>query len=168
MAPPRILVREDEQGKRSYLTPAPDFGWQLISILGGTYALLGLLDIALTWYPFAFGNPDWEFGTVASTLDGLPVPTLGVALLLGAAVARGSKRAVRIWSTVLIVMAVTVLAIGVVYLLNVPLAFKTVQEPMIRTGLKKAVSKAVGQMLLYPVAFGIMAVMGLKHSRVTR
>ncbi len=167
MAPPKILLDEEEV-KKTYLPPAPEFGWQLIGVLGAIFVVLGLLDILLAWYPLMFGNPEWEFGTVASTLDNLPVTVLGFGLLLGAAVARGRRSAVRGWSILFIVLAVVILAIGVLYLLDVPVAFRTVQQPLLRTGLKKAVAKAVGQMVLYPAGFLVMGVKGLRHSKVTR
>ncbi len=167
MTAPRILV-DEEKIKRTYLPPAPDFGWQLIGVLGAVFVVLGLLDIALAWYPIHFGNPDWEFGTVASTLDSLPVTVMGFGLLLGAAVARGWRAGVRAWSIVFLVLAALILAIGVVYLLNVPVGFRTINDPVIRSGFKKAVAKAVGQMVLYPIGFAIMALKGLKFSKGTR
>lgn len=168
MASPRILVREDDQPKNVQLAPAPDFGWRLIGVLGLVFLAVGFLDIALAWYPFNYGNPEWEFATVSSTLDSFPVPTLGLALLLGAAVATGMRRGVRVWSVVLIVVAVLVLMAGVIYLLNLPLAFQSVQEPVLRTGLKKAVTKTIGQLVLYPAAFVTMAIMGLRHAGTKR
>ena len=169
MASPRVLVREDGHGTRtSFLPPAPDFGWQLLGWLGWTFLIVGTLDVALAWYPFNLGNPDWEFGTISSTLDSLPVPTLGLGLLLGSSVARGWKTGTRVFAVLLIVAALLILAAGVIYLLNIPLAFKTVQEPLLRTGLKKAVTKSIGQGVLYPLAFVITAVQGWRHANRSR
>lgn len=44
-------------------------------------------DLALLWIPARLGTPDWEFGTVSTTLDGMPLGTVGFALIAVGAVA---------------------------------------------------------------------------------
>lgn len=169
MASPRVLVREDGQGgKARFIPPAPDFGWQLLGWLGWVFLIVGGIDIALTWYPFNLGNPDWEFGTISSTLDSLPVTTMGLAILLASSVARGWKLGIRIFSILLLVAALLVVAAIVIYLLNLPLAFKSVTEPILRTGLKKAVTKTISQGVFYPTAFVIMGMQGWRHANRSR
>lgn len=169
MASPRVLVREDTEGrKRSWRPPAPDFGWKLLGWVGGVLLLIGLIDIGLAFYPPMFGNPNWEFGTVSSSLNSLPVPMLGLALLLGAAVARGWVLGTRVWAIVGIVLAVCILAAAVIWALNLPLAFRSVQDPVARLGLKKSVAKSVAQIILYPVAFLWIGWQGLRHARAQR
>ncbi len=169
MASPRVLVREDTEGrKRSWRPPAPDFGWKLLGWVGGVLLIVGLIDLGLAMYPPMFGNPNWEFGTVSAQLNSLPVPMLGLALLLGAAVARGWILGTRVWAIVGIVMAVLILAAAVIWALNLPLAFRSVQEPAARLGLKKSVAKSVAQAILYPVAFLWIGWQGLRHARVQR
>ena len=169
MESPRILVREEEAGARkSYLPPSPDFGWSLLGLAGITFFVVGLLDLGLTGYPFQFGNPDWEFGTVGSVLNALPVPMLGLALLIGSAAARGWRLGLRLWSIVAVLAAVAILAALVLYALNLPLAFKTVQEPLLRTGLKKSVLKTLVQALIYPTVFLILSYKAWRHSGAVR
>lgn len=169
MASPRVLVREDTEGrKRSWRPPAPDFGWKLLGWVGGVLLIVGLLDLGLAFYPPMIGNPNWEFGTVSAQLNSLPVPMLGLALLLGAAVARGWILGTRVWAIVAIVMAVLIVAAAVLWALNLPLAFRSVQEPAARLGLKKSVAKSVAQSILYPVAFLWIGWQGLRHSRTQR
>jgi Ca2+/H+ antiporter len=93
---------------------------------------------------------------------------LGLALLLGAAVARGWILGTRVWAIVGIVMAVLILAAAVIWALNLPLAFRSVQEPAARLGLKKSVAKSIAQAILYPVAFLWIGWQGLRHSRAQR
>lgn len=169
MAAPRILVRDETEGKRrSWRPPAPDFGWQLLGWVGGVLLIAGVLDIGLLYYPLMFGNPNWEFGTVGTSLNALPVPLLGLALLLGAAVARGWTLGIRIWGILAIVAAVLILAAAFFWALNLPLAFKSVQEPVARLALKKSVAKTVLQAVLYPVAFAWIGWSGLRHARAQR
>ncbi len=169
MASPRVLVRDDTEGrKRSWRPPAPDFGWKLLGWVGGVLLIVGLIDLGLAFYPPMFGNPNWEFGTVSSSLNSLPVPMLGLALLLGAAVARGWVLGTRVWAIVGIVLAVFIVAAAVIWALNLPLAFKSVQDPVARLGLKKSVAKSVAQAILYPVAFLWIGWQGLRHVRAQR
>lgn len=169
MASPRVLVREDTEGrKRSWRPPAPDFGWKLLGWVGGVLLISGLLDLGLAMYPLGFGNSNWEFGVIGSVLNGLPVPMLGLSLLLGAAVARGWVQGMRIWGLLAITAAVLILAVAVIWALNLPLAFKTVQEPVARLGLKKSVAKTVAQAILYPVAFLWIGWQGMRHARAQR
>jgi hypothetical protein len=169
MAAPRVLVRDEEKGaKRRWLPPAPDFGWELLGFMGLVFLGMGLLDIVLSGYPFSFGNPEWEFGTIGSWLNALSVPTLGLTLLIGAAVARGWALGVRIWAIVLLLAALIVLALLVVYSLNLPLAFRAVTEPLARTGLKKSVAKTLIQGVFYPTVFLIVAIKAWRHSGARR
>lgn len=169
MAAPRVLVRDEDRGaKKRWIPPAPDFGWELMGLLGIVFFLMGCLDILLAGYPFQFGNPEWEFGTIGSWLNALSVPTLGLTLLIGAAVARGWALGVKIWSIVLLLGALIVLGLLVVYSLNLPLAFRAVQEPLARTGLKKSVAKTVIQGLFYPTVFLIVAFKAWRHSGARR
>lgn len=169
MASPRVLVRDDTEGrKRSWRPPAPDFGWKLLGWVGGVLLISGLIDIGIAIYPLMLGNPEWEFGTIGSVLNGLTVPMLGLALLLGAAVARGWGQGPRVWAIVAIAVAVIILAAAVIWALNLPLAFRTVQEPAARLGLKKSVAKTVAQAILYPVAFLWIGWQGFRHARAQR
>jgi hypothetical protein len=169
MASPRVLVREDTEGrKRSWRPPAPDFGWKLLGWVGGVLLIVGLIDLGLAFYPPMFGNPNWEFGTVSSQLNSLPVPMLGLALLLGAAVARGWILGTRVWAIVAIVMAVLIVAAAVLWALNLPLAFRSVQDPAARLGLKKTEAKSVAHSIQYPVAIHWIGWQPLRHSRTQR
>jgi hypothetical protein len=73
----RVLLAK-EPDERLPLEESADFGWYLLGWIGLAFALVGGFDLALIWIPLGFGNPEWEFGTVSATLDGLPVTTLGL------------------------------------------------------------------------------------------
>ena len=164
MSTPKVLVQEAPAKPR--LSPAPDFGWDLLGWIGLVFTAVGGVDLLLTWYPMNFGNPEWEFGTVSAALDGLPVLTLGLGLLMGAGVARGQRWLVRTMAVVLVVLAVLILAAAILYLTNLPIALQSVTQPVIRTGLKKAIAKAAGQSVLYPLAFGWIALKAWRHTAV--
>jgi len=169
MAAPRVLVRdEDSATRKRWIPPAPDFGWELLGLIGGVFVFMGALDIVLSGYPYQFGNPEWEFGTIGGWLNGLSVPALGMALLIGSAVARGWRLGVRLWAILLVLAAVIVLGLLVIYSLNLPLASRAVTEPAVRTALKKSVLKTLIQGLFYPVVFLMIAWKAWRHSGAAR
>jgi hypothetical protein len=161
MTGPKILVQD---AGRPRLAPAPDFGWYLLGWIGVVFTFVGGLDLLLTWYPPRFGNAEWEFGTVSASLDGLPVLTLGLALTLGAAAARGQRWLLRSLTIVLLILATLIGVWAVLYATNIPIALQAVTDPSIRTGLKKAIAKAAGQSVLYPVAFVWLAIVSWRRS----
>ena len=62
--------------------PAPTGAWQLLATVAWAFLIVGGLDVGLVWYPAAFGNAGWEFGSVTAMLNGFPLPVMGSALLL--------------------------------------------------------------------------------------
>ena len=133
--------------------------------MGLVFACVGLLDLALAWYPVQFGNPQWEFGTVSRTYDTLPITALGLTLVLGSGVARGARWWVRIVGTVLLVMGLVVAAGLVLYALNIPLALTSVAgDSLASLGIKRAIAKALGQGVLYAVVFVVLGISALRHS----
>jgi hypothetical protein len=123
---------------------APLEGWSALGWIGAAFALLGVLDIALGWYPTAFGNLEWEFGTISGSLNALAIPMLGVYLMLASAVARGDRGMARIVSVIMGLMLITLLGLGVIYLTVVPVAIKSVAgNDLVALGMKKAVVKAL-------------------------
>jgi len=163
MSDRRVLLG-DEPLQRPPLRQSPDFGWYLIGWIGLVFAIVGGFDLMLTWYPLNFASPEWEFGTVSAMLDGLPVPTLGCVLLLGAGVARGKRWLVRTMAIVLLALAFMILAAAFLYVTTVPMALQSVPEPAIRTGLKKAIAKTSVQAVVYPLAYVWIALKAWAHS----
>lgn len=160
MEGPSILINEPAGPRRP--VPVQDFmlGWRLLFVLGWLFTVVGLLNTALLWYPFRFGIPEYEFGSVAASLDGLPVTMMGLTLALAGSRARGKDGAALLATVLLWAVAVLVIAGGVLYWLNVPLALQQVTEPVIRTGIKKSMAKVTVQALVYPAAMIALAIMG--------
>lgn len=163
MTAPKVLVQQEGPAKPR-LTPAPDFAWVLFGWLGVVFTAVGGLDLLLTWYPLHFRNPEWEFGTVSASLDGLPVMTMGLVMLVGTGVARGQRWLVRTTAVAMALMALAILAAAFLYATNIPIALDAVTQPAIRTGLKKAIAKAAGQSVLYPIAYALIAVKAWRHA----
>ncbi|MBI1722498.1 MAG: hypothetical protein HYR48_01155 [Gemmatimonadetes bacterium] len=166
MTAPKILVSEAPKPARSPLVAAPDVAWRLLGYLGFVFALVGGLDVALIWYPLNFGSPEWEFGTVTASLDGLPLPVMGMALVLASAVARGVRWPARIVAILLAALATLILAGGILYLTDVPIALLALREqPVARQGVMKALVKTSLQLTAYPAVMFWIAAKAWAHTR---
>ncbi len=128
------------------------FGGVLLPV-GLAFLVAGGADLVLTWLPAAFGSAEWEFGTITQTLNGLPVPTMGLVLvgLWGAATAR--RWVVLTTGIVWVVLALCVLGMGGLYGLTVPVALKSTSNPLILLGLKKSIARSLVQVVAYAAAY---------------
>ena len=162
------MPEEDAPSSRRRLAPAPDYGWYLLGWLGLVFVIVGGVSLALMWYPVLIGNPQWEFGTVSSTYDSLPITALGLGLLLGAGVARGIRWWTRIAAVLFLLLALLVIGGLVLYATNLPLALRAVTDPLARSGLKRAIAKALVQGVMYGGVFCILGVSAWRHSRAAR
>ena len=157
----------DPQGARLVLPPAHT-GWSLLGWVGFVFLVIGLLDLGLGWFPAHFGNPEWEFGTVAHTLDSLPITVLGLAMALASAVERRVSWAARAVSVLCWLLALALVAGLVVFLLDIPVALKATTQPEVRAGLHRAIVKAVAQGVLYPTALAAIGLQGVRATRRAR
>ena len=152
MREPSVLVQSRARERRP-LAPDPNASWRLLGTIGVAFTLIGGLDVALAWHPLAFGNAQWEFGTITVSLTGMPLLALGLLLFLGAATARGSRLWIRVSAAVLLVLAIAILAAAVLYATDIPLALRAVPNPLAKTALKKAMTKTACEALVYPALF---------------
>lgn len=139
--------------------------WRFLGWAGWVFVAVGGVDSLLTWFPLALGQPEWEFGTITASLNGLPLPVLGLVLVLGANVAAGRTWMVRVVAVVMLLLALVVLAVAVLYMLNVPLALRAVTDPLARQGVLKAMVKTVVQVIAYPTGLIAMAVIAWANTK---
>lgn len=164
MTASRILVKSDDKN-RAGLDPSPDTGWYLLGGIGLVFAVVAAADLVLAWYPLRFGDAEWEFGTVTTVFSGLPLMTMGLGLSFGAAVARGNILRLKMLSVVLGLIGVLLLGALVLYLTTVPTALATKMDPLIKTGLSKAILKTSLEGVLYPLCYLWVATLGWKHAQ---
>lgn len=164
MTASRILVKSDDKN-RAGLDPSPDTGWYLLGGIGLVFAVVAAADLVLAWYPLKFGDAEWEFGTVTTVFGGLPLMTMGLGLSFGAAVARGNILRLKMLSVVLGLIGVLLLGALVLYLTTVPTALATKMDPLIKTGLSKAILKTSLEGVLYPLCYLWVATLGWKHAQ---
>jgi len=164
MTASKILIKSDQKN-RAPLDPAPDTGWYLLGGIGLVFAVVSLADLLLAFYPFAAGNAEWEFGTITTVMDGLPLLTIGLGLALGAMVARGRLAGVRILSVAFAVIGLILALLTLRYAGHISEAMGAVTEPAIKLGLRKAIIKTLTQGTLYPIGFLWIGTLGWKHAK---
>jgi uncharacterized membrane protein YidH (DUF202 family) len=152
MTPRGVLINEPPTRSSE---PVEDFrlGWSLLWVMGWLFAVVGLLNTVLIWVPLRFGSPEYEFTSVAASLDGLPLALMGITLALAASRASGRVKSATALIVLLVVVTLLVLAGGVLYWLNVPLALNALKnQPVPRLGIVKSVIKVTAQVVLYSAA----------------
>jgi len=157
-----ILVGEGK--RKSSPPPSPESGWQLLGGVGWLFALVALADLALVWYPPGLGNPDWEISTVTATVDHLPLLTVGLALIFGAAVANRNYRTLQATCVAFLALAFVVLASAVLFGRGVGAARQVLTDVEARANLARVTTKTVTQAILYSLGFVWIGFKGFKHS----
>src|SRR3954471_297686 len=97
-------------------------GWAIISWVSCGFLVMSGTDIALAWYPTAFGTPEWEFGAISATLNGFALPTLALYLILASAIARKRLVLTRVLAVVLAVLTLGIAFLAMIYATVVPQA----------------------------------------------
>ena len=162
MSSPRIVV--DDKKSSGGLPGSTALGWTVLWWVGILFSVVSLADIALAYYPVQFGTMEWEFGTAASTFAGLPLVALGLGSVMATALVRGNRRWIIVVSVVLIVLALETAYMLVHFLLDIPVALKSVASPDMRLGIQKASIKTVGLGVLFSLAFLIGGVRALTRA----
>jgi hypothetical protein len=160
-----ILVSGEKRDPGAHQSrAASDVVWSVFTTVGAALTLIGLLDLGLTWVPFRFGAPEWEFGTVTNSLNALPVVTMGCALLLAGALANGRRWLARGVAGLLVVLAVWVVAVALLYATNLPFILQAAGDPAYAEGLRKSMLKSGVQVVLFSTVFVLLATYGWRHS----
>lgn len=138
--------------------------WRVIAIVGLTFLVVGLIDAGSAWLPLQLGESEWELGTTSQFFDTFPLLGLGLALMVGAAVARGRTWQVRGLATFCILISVFMWLALALYLTVLPLFLAKITDPIALTPLKKSAAKTGVQALIYPFAFLWLATVAWRAS----
>ena len=162
MAQPRIVVSESRRGEAREVDPRRIWKW--VAWLSALLTLVTAGDFALAWVPFRFGVPEWEFATVAQTVAGLPLATIGLGGLVLASMALGNRRMLIAAAVALLLLALIVFVALTVFLLDVPLALRASQGPA-SLGVQKAIAKTLFLGVAFGTAYAIGGVAALKQAK---
>lgn len=145
------VVLGDERTSRPRAKGSASAAWRSLGWFGMALAAIGLGQMAIYFVPPAFGSPEWEFGTLAQVLGSLPLPTMGLAAMVAAAVALGARRS-------LVALAVLLAMLGVAALIGLALFWSVVPmavrgAPDVAAG---AVRQTVARSTLSGLGFGLL------------
>lgn len=138
--------------------------FRLLAAVGAGFFVMGLADIAFGWYPTAFGDAQWEFGTISGTLNALAIPVLGLFLLMASGMASGNRGLVKAAAGLMTLLLLAVLAMGVLYLTVFPIALRAAApSAALSLAMKKGIAKALLLGSVNAVLLGVGSVRGWKY-----
>jgi len=160
---PKVLTGRNEE-PRPTASDEPSPSRAVWAWTGLAFLIVGGADVALTWFPMQFGNPEWEFGSVTAAMNGLPVPMLGLAAMIWAS-AEGRRKWMATLSVVVgAVLLLCILAGLVLWATGIPLALQSVPANL-SVGLEKALVKTSIQEVVYPVLLVFLTVRAWRAAR---
>lgn len=137
----------------------------LVVAFGGlTVTAVGLSDLVLLWIPTAFADPQWRFTTVGAHVIGMPLGTVGLAMVAAAALARGWRTAQVALSGVSALLVVALLAMAALYATAIPVAL-AVNPPEVLPIIRETIAKTLIQLLAYVAFFGWLGVLLRRATR---
>ncbi len=145
---PRSILVDWARPERGRLASDPGMGWTWLGWFGLVLTVAGVGDLVITWVPVRFESVEWEFGTLVATFSGLPLVTMGLAAVLGSALARGVRWQVRTLGALLLVIGICLAGAYAMFLTILPIAFRGAPE-----GSAIGINKAVAKTSLLAVAF---------------
>lgn len=157
LAPAPAKTEKSIPTPRQASSPGEHTAWTLLGWVGGAFLLLGLGDILIGWYPFAFGNTEWEFGTISGTLNAFALPMLGLYFILASGLARGSRVQARTAAVLMSVLLVVLAGMAIVYLMVAPIALRSAAPS---AALLAAMKKGVAKSAMLAVGYGILLLVG--------
>jgi hypothetical protein len=167
---PVIIPQESGRGATverpttAYLSSAYTDAWRVLGWVGAAFFAMSAIDVLLGWYPVRFGSPEWEFGTISATVSALSIPTLGLYLVLGSAIARERPKVAKAAGIVMIAMGVFLLILAFFYLTTLPLALRAVRtNEMVSLNMKKAVLKWLILFAGYEALFVLGGLKGIRR-----
>ena len=159
MSDAKVLLGGEDARRRKPFASNSALGWRVVGAVGAALALLGGLDLVLLFVPARFGNVEWEFASISAGLNGLPVLTMGLALVTASGLARGSRLLTRGGAVLLGGLGLVIVGLALVYALTLPIALGSTDDPVAVVTIRKSVAKTVGQVIIYPTVTLMIAVM---------
>ena len=163
MSTPRVMVGSEKAPP----PPPPTFGaraWRTVIALGVVLTAAGLTDIALAFYPPNLGSAPWRFTTLVSVMNGLPVLSLGLLVVLMAGLALGSRTVVQAATglNLLLLIGLVVAVAGI--LTSVGATVADVPEA-VQMGIRKAMFKGVAFGVIFGAAHLFVVMIGFRAGR---
>ncbi|HEX6309644.1 MAG TPA: hypothetical protein VFZ69_15825 [Longimicrobiales bacterium] len=163
MAASKVLIGQERTATRDTTHAA----WRALAWFGLVLTFVGLVDVILVFYPARMGDPSWEFGVFDAAVSSIPLLVVGVAALLGGALARSRTGQVRAIAALAVVLALGILGGYIVYLTNVPLALRLAPEE-VKPGIYKSIVRTTVMSAAFGIGFMVAAVAAVRSTRSSR
>ena len=162
------IVLTEEHGRYVVRNPGATAA-SFLAVLGAALAAVGLADLALLWLPSSFGNASWEFAAVTRTLAVIPMTGLGLALIAYRLLRHPGVRPaiVRGAGVFFLALAAALIGVGVIYAYAAPVVVAAA-EPNELKAMQAAIVKTSIAIIVYALAFGVIARMLWRAVRQTR
>ena len=88
------VLTDTERSRKTlrYRNPEVTAGSLFVAI-GSGLAVVGLVDLAMLWYPMQLGSAGWEFAAVSRTFTNAPMTMVGLVLVAFGLIRRGTHPA---------------------------------------------------------------------------
>ena len=143
-------------------------GWYALTWAGWLLAVVGLIQLLEMLVPPEIGNVEWEFGTISSFFDSIPLFGIGIGLVAAGSLARGSRVEARVVAVFLALFVLFLWAAAALYVTDLPLAIGAASDSMVLRALKKGILKTGVQALAYPFGFLWVAVLAWRRSAIPK
>ena len=144
-----VVSRPDPPSSRST-------AYTIVMVVGLAFFVVGLVDLVLLWIPVRFQSAAWEFATVGRTLDAVPMPALGLTLVVFGSLRHSLARLSWWRSAAALFTCGTVLfcALAILFATSAP-AILAETPPEAMAGIRRAAIRHGVQAAVYPVCFAI-------------
>lgn len=158
-----MVLKDDSSARWGKPLPGgPSRSYKAMGWVGFGLLIVGLLDFGLAWVPPRFSDSAWRLTSAAQGLDALPIPTLGMVLLLVAGFhARRRWWALASGAAGLTLIFAILVSVGL-WAPSVPLALETAPAELEGELFGMVLEMAI-QSLVYPAVFAYLARMGLLY-----
>jgi hypothetical protein len=137
-------------------------GWSAVGWFGLLLTVIGFADLSLHLIRPAFGTPEWEFATMSSMLASLPLPTIGLAAVVGALLVNRARVPSMVAAGALLLLALLILLAYTIFMLHLPLALQAVDGPQ-GAAIYRTIARATIMGGGFGLAYLIAGIVLLRH-----
>ena len=130
----------------------------LFVAIGSALAVVGLVDLAMVWFPLQLGTVGWEFAAVSRTFTNAPMTMMGLVLVAFGLVRRGTRPAMmRGAAVVFAALSCILIAMGILFALSAPAVLFQASGEVASGVLKRAILKNGVEIVVYPTVLLVIA-----------
>lgn len=143
-------------------------GWSFLFLVGTGLMFVGLIDVALLFFPPQWDSLSWEFGTVSALFEGMPLLTMGFGLMTAASVANGWIWTRRLMLTMGLIFSVLIILMAVIFALDVPVVLQATADPAMKRAVKLSSLKTGLMAFTYFTLYLALGIWTWRRMRSTR